>query len=57
MHLDGISDGQMPELHIPTGIPLACVLSPDMRPVTSAADISARSWPAARPKPGTSQVC
>jgi 2,3-bisphosphoglycerate-dependent phosphoglycerate mutase len=33
-HLDHISDDQIAELNIPTGIPLAYELGPDMRPVT-----------------------
>jgi 2,3-bisphosphoglycerate-dependent phosphoglycerate mutase len=34
-HLDGISDERVAELNIPTGIPLAYELRPDMRPVVS----------------------
>jgi 2,3-bisphosphoglycerate-dependent phosphoglycerate mutase len=33
-HLDRISDGQIAELNIPTGIPLAYELGPDLHPVT-----------------------
>jgi 2,3-bisphosphoglycerate-dependent phosphoglycerate mutase len=32
-HLDGISDERVAELNIPTGVPLAYELRPDMRPV------------------------
>jgi 2,3-bisphosphoglycerate-dependent phosphoglycerate mutase len=32
-HLDRISDGQIAELNVPTGIPLAYELGPDMQPV------------------------
>jgi 2,3-bisphosphoglycerate-dependent phosphoglycerate mutase len=34
-HLDGISEERVAELNIPTGVPLAYQLRPDMRPATS----------------------
>ncbi len=34
-HLDGISDEAIPELNIPTGIPLVYELGEDLRPVSS----------------------
>lgn len=34
-HLDGISDEEIPELNIPTGIPLLYELDDDLRPVSS----------------------
>jgi len=34
-HLDGLSGEQVAELNIPTGVPLACELRPDMRPTAS----------------------
>ena len=34
-HLDGISDEEIPELNIPTGIPLVYELGDDLRPVSS----------------------
>jgi 2,3-bisphosphoglycerate-dependent phosphoglycerate mutase len=33
-HLDGISDAAIPELNIPTGIPLLYELGPDLRPLS-----------------------
>jgi 2,3-bisphosphoglycerate-dependent phosphoglycerate mutase len=34
-HLDGISDEAIPDLNIPTGIPLVYELGDDLRPVSS----------------------
>ena len=34
-HLDGMSEERVAELNIPTGVPLAYELRPDMRPATS----------------------
>jgi 2,3-bisphosphoglycerate-dependent phosphoglycerate mutase len=34
-HLDGISDGEIPGLNIPTGIPLVYELDRDLRPISS----------------------
>ena len=34
-HLDGLSGEQVAELNIPTGVPLAYELRPDMRPTAS----------------------
>ncbi len=34
-HLDGISDEEIPDLNIPTGVPLVYELDNDLRPVTS----------------------
>ena len=34
-HLDGLSGEQVAELNIPTGVPMAYELRPDMRPVAS----------------------
>ena len=33
-HLDGISDDEIPELNIPTGMPLAYALDADLKPVS-----------------------
>jgi len=34
-HLDAMPDGRVAGLDIPTGVPLAYVLGPDMRPVVT----------------------
>jgi 2,3-bisphosphoglycerate-dependent phosphoglycerate mutase len=52
-HLDGISDEAIPELNIPTGIPLVYELDPDLRPRSSRylgdpADAQARAEAVAR---------